>query len=390
MTLPLRSLIALLCFIGMLGNAYADKQQELENLRSRIVTLQKEIEKTRESREEIADSLRESERAISDSSRALGHLESQRREADQRLSHLRQQQTKLSSSQEQQQLMLGKLLYQQYLAGGQQHLQLLLSGRDPGQIARDLNYYEYIARERAALLSNLRTTLVELRSVDTETREKRTQLAQLQKEYAQHKAALEKEQRTRQQVLQSISQKLKQQRKEVTRLQRDENRLTQLVEKIGKMLAKPKSKSLFRNDNLPDNRYAGQPFEQLRGKLTLPVRGEVANRFGAPREESTVSWKGLFVRSPSGQPVKSIAAGRVVFADWLRGFGNLLIVDHGSGYMSLYGNNEALHKQVGDELRGGETVASVGNSGGNEDSGLYFELRHESKPLDPAKWLATK
>ncbi len=374
----------------MLGNAYADKQQELENLRSRIVALQKEIEKNRESREEVADSLRESERAISDSSRALGHLESQRREADQRLSHLRQQQTKLSNSQAQQQLMLGKLLYQQYLAGGQQHLQLLLSGRDPGQIARDLNYYEYIARERAALLANLRTTLIELRSVDTETREKRAQLAQLQKEYAQHKAALEKEQRTRQQVLQSISQKLKQQRKEVTRLQRDENRLTQLVEKIGKMLSKPKSKSLFRNDNLPDNRYAGQPFEQLRGKLTLPVRGEVANRFGAPREESTVSWKGLFVRSPSGQPVKSIAAGRVVFADWLRGFGNLLIIDHGSGYMSLYGNNEALHKQVGDELRGGETVASVGNSGGNEDSGLYFELRHESKPLDPAKWLETK
>jgi septal ring factor EnvC (AmiA/AmiB activator) len=286
--------------------------------------------------------------------------------------------------------MLGKLLYQQYLNGDQQHLQLLLSGREPAQVSRDLSYFQYIARHRAALINNLRTTLVELRNVDVQTREQRSELARLQTEYVQHKTALEKEQHKRQQVLQSISQKLKQQRKEVTQLQRNENRLTQLIEKIGKMLAQPKTKSLFRNDNLPDNRYAGQSFEQLRGKLILPVRGEVSNRFGTARPESTVLWKGLFVRSAAGQPVKAIAAGRVVFADWLRGFGNLLIVDHGRGYMSLYGNNETLHKQVGDELHGGETVASVGNSGGNEDSGLYFELRHESKPLDPVKWLATK
>ena len=98
-------------------------------------------------------------------------------------------------------------------------------------------------------------------------------------------------------------------------------------------------------------------------------------------------WKGLFVRTSSGQAVKAIAAGQVVFADWLRGFGNLLIIDHGKGYMSLYGNNESLHKQVGDILRGGDTIAVVGNSGGNDISGLYFELRHKSKPLDPIKWL---
>ena len=122
----------------------------------------------------------------------------------------------------------------------------------------------------------------------------------------------------------------------------------------------------------------------------MPVKGGLANQFGTQRPDSTVQWKGLFLRTSAGQAVKAVAAGRVVFADWLRGFGNLLIVDHGNGYMSLYGNNETLYKQVGDVLRGGDTVAAVGNSGGNENSGLYFELRHEGKALDPMKWLATK
>src|SRR6185369_730339 len=109
-----------------------------------------------------------------------------------------------------------------------------------------------------------------------------------------------------------------------------------------------------------------------------------------PREGSGVLWKGLFIASPTGQDVKAIAPGRVVFADWLRGFGNLLIIDHGDGYMSLYGNNESLFKQVGDAARSGETVAAVGNSGGNMDSGLYFEIRHQGVAFDPLGWVSLR
>jgi septal ring factor EnvC (AmiA/AmiB activator) len=156
------------------------------------------------------------------------------------------------------------------------------------------------------------------------------------------------------------------------------------------MLARPKGKGKdqFRNDSLPDDSFSGSPFDALKGKLRLPVKGVVSNRFGSRRPDSTVLWKGLFMRAAADQPVKAVAAGRVVFADWLRGFGNLLIIDHGKGYMSLYGNNDTLYKQVGDEVQGGDTVAAVGNSGGNEDSGLYFELRHQGKPLDPMQWVA--
>jgi septal ring factor EnvC (AmiA/AmiB activator) len=368
----------------------ASQQEELENLRKRITTMQRELEKTSESKSEAADSLRESERAISNSNRKLAQLAAQQYAAGIKLSALQAQQQNLASSMSDQQVQLGKLLHQQYLGGEQEYLKLLLNNHDPNQAVRDLQYYQYIARGRATWLATLRNDLVALDAASKAALEQRAELASLRAEQADQKNILETEQHARQRMLVKISKQLRQQRREISHLQHDENRLAQLVDKLTRMLAQPKSKSLFRNDNLPDSRFDGNPFDQLKGKLALPVRGEVTNRFGTRRPDSSVRWKGLFLRAPSGQAVKAIAAGQVVFADWLRGFGNLLIIDHGKGYMSLYGNNETLYKQVGDVLRGGDTIATVGNSGGNENFGLYFELRHESKPLDPMKWLATK
>lgn len=390
MTVLPRLLPLALCALTLVGPAHASQQEELENLRKRIGAMQREMDKTNESKSEVADALRESERAISDANRKLAELTEEQRTADTRLGELQAREHQLSGNLESQQALLGKLLYQQYLGGKQEYLKLLMNNQDANQAARDLRYYQYIARGRAAWLNSLRNDLAELNTVSNAAREQRAAVDSLREEQSAQKTALEHEQRARQQVLSKLSQQLRQQRREINRLQRDENRLAQLVEKIAKMLAQPKSRSLFRNDNLPDNRFDGSPFEQLRGKLAFPVKGEITNRFGTPRPDSTVLWKGLFLRTSSGQAVKAIAAGRVVFADWLRGFGNLLIIDHGRGYMSLYGNNETLYKQVGDVLHGGDTIAAVGNSGGNEDSGLYFELRHESKPLDPTKWLALR
>ena len=126
-----------------------------------------------------------------------------------------------------------------------------------------------------------------------------------------------------------------------------------------------------------------------RGSLRLPVRGAVSGRFGSARDGGG-TWRGLFIKAGSGSEVKAIAGGRVVFSEWMRGFGNLLIVDHGDAYLSIYGNNESLLKQVGQAIKGGETIATVGNSGGNPESGLYFELRHQGQPIDPMKWASLK
>ena len=383
------ALLLYICLVTGINSAYALQQDELDNLRKHISVLQKELEKTSESQSEAADELRESERAISNSKRKLAELAVQHRAADHTLEKLKQQAQQLERDMQSQQAMLSKLLYQQYLGGKQEYFKLLLNNHDPDQAAREMRYYEYIARGRSTWLNMLRVNLAQLNEVVQQTRQKSGEIAALQQEEKSQQKILEKDKLARQQVISQFALQLKQQRHEIGRLQRDENRLSQLVAKLSKILTRQKNKKgVFNNDKLPDNRFDGKPFGQLKGKLTLPVMGEVVNKFGSARPDSTVLWRGLLLRAASGQPVKAVAAGRVVFADWLRGFGNLLIIDHDQGYMSLYGNNETLYKQVGDILRGGDTVAAVGNSGGNENSGVYFELRHKGEPLDPIKWIA--
>ena len=384
--------LAILSLCLALGSnaAYATRQEQLENLRKRISALQQEVEKTTESKSEAADALRDSERAISDSNRKLHNLALQQQAATRSLKQMQQQSAKLEQDAQGQQALLGQLLYQQYLGGRQEYLKLLLNNHDPNQVARELQYYEYITRDRAAWLHTLRSNLAQINSLADQTRQKSDEIAKLQAAEKNQRKHLENDKRARRQVLRKIALQLRRQRHEMGRLQRNENRLSQLVEKLSHMLSRPQGQGIFSNNQLPDDRFDGEPFAALKGKLTLPVKGVVTNRFGTPHPDSRVLWKGLFLRAASGQPVKAVAAGRVVFADWLRGFGNLLIIDHGKGYMSLYGNNETLYKQVGDTLKGGDTVAAVGNSGGNEDSGLYFELRYKGEPLNPMQWIASK
>jgi septal ring factor EnvC (AmiA/AmiB activator) len=286
---------------------------------------------------------------------------------------------------QEQQLLLAKLLHQQYLGGKQEYFILLLNNHDPNQAARELQYYEYIAQSRAAWLKTMRGNLAKLNAVTT-GKTKNIELAELQAEQTQ-KQSLLREKNAHQQVLKKIALQLKQQRQEIGRLQRDENHLATLLAKLSRIVAQPKTSPPPNNSGKSSIRTPGAPFVTLKGKLALPVKGKISNKFGSKRPDSPVLWKGLFVRAAASQQVSAVAPGRVIFADWLRGFGNLLIIDHGLGSMSLYGNNETLYKQVGDELLAGDIIAAVGNSGGNENYGLYFELRHEGIPLDPGKWV---
>lgn len=379
--------LTLLCACMVASGADAAQQEKLDRLRQRITTLQQQLEKTGESKSGAADALRESERAISARNRELTKLASQQHAANNALRSLQQQSRLRENKIRNQHTLLGKWLAQQYMSGQQEHFKLLLNNRDPNQVTREMRYYQYIARSRAAEINTLRDNLEQLTALVAQTREKRDEIVALQAQQKTHIQALEKEKRARQIILSRYARQIKQQRREIGRLQRDEARLSQLVNKLTEVLAQPDNPRLFSNDALPDNRFDGQPFAQLKGKLVLPVKGRVSNKFGSKRTDSTMRWKGILMQAASGQAVKAVAAGRVVFADWLRGFGNLLIIDHGQGYMSLYGNNETLYKQVGDTLSGGDTVATVGNTGGNEDSGLYFELRHKGTPLDPMKWI---
>lgn len=388
------TLLILLCSAGAAWSAPSatGAKEELRELRGKIEALQKRLADAEESRTEAADALKASERAISDANRSLRELAQQSREADQRLAELRAALRESETTLKAQRALLARLLYQQYLGGQQpEPLKLLLNRENPNQIARQIHYFGYISRARADLIEGLRTHLARLRELAQEVERQVARLAAIAAEQTAQKQRLEQEKRARGQVLTRISRDIQKQKREIGTLRRDENRLTRLIEQLGRIISRtpsrPPSAARLRNERLPDGTGDGSPFQALKGKLSLPVRGELGNRFGSPRSDSGLMWKGLFIASKTGEEVRAVASGRVVFADWLRGFGNLLIIDHGDGYMSLYGNNEALYKRVGDTIRGGEIIATVGNSGGNADSGLYFEIRHQGKPFDPLTWV---
>ncbi len=368
------------------GNA---QSEELRQLRSRIDALQKQLAASEGTKIEAVDALRGSEHAISGINRALRELAGRQRAINAEVAQLQGQNPRIAADIELQQTRLARLLYQQYIGAQPDALKLLLNREDPNRIARELHYLTHLSRARAELIRSLRTNLERLNELTRVGQRQRAELAAIHSEQQAQRKRLENEKRARKTVLLRVSRQIEGQRREISTLKRDENRLAKLVERLNQVLSGSPPEAL-RNERLPHAAGDGGPFSRLKGQLRLPVRGELKNRFGGPREGGSLSWKGLFIAAPAGLEVKAIAAGRVVFADWLRGFGNLLIIDHGDGYMSLYGNNESLYKEVGTATRGGETVAAVGNSGGNTLSGLYFEIRHKGKAFDPLAWVNLK
>ncbi|MEY4729019.1 MAG: hypothetical protein RL020_177 [Pseudomonadota bacterium] len=381
----------------------APPNEELKALRGRINELQKDIAKKEDSKSEVADDLKESEKEISETNRTLSELAAEQKETSGELSALQSKTGALKNNVTKHQADLEKVIKNQYQSGSDDALKLLLNGQDPAQVSRHMHYYSYLSKARAESIQGLKTDIAQLKLAEDETRASAKELAELQAEEARQKKKLLTERQKRKNLLDKISGQIKTQKREVGKLKQDEARITQLVERLAKMLAQKKKKPrpattqpapdnvkpgapVIQNDEEPDDSFRGTTFASLRGKLKLPVRGELANRYGSPREGGGLTWKGLFIRANEGAGVKAVADGKVVFADWLRGFGNLMILDHGSGYMSLYGNNESLLKQVGTTIKPGDTIASVGNSGGNAESGLYFELRHQGKTLDPLPW----
>ena len=397
----------------------AEKQANLEELRHRIETMRKELAGSENNKAQAADKLRDSEREISRLQRELSELAGQKGQLQARLRLLDQQSSTLNSTLEQQQVQLSRLLYRQYLNPAPDSLRLILNGGNPSQLSRDLYYLKAIARARAEATAQIAATLQQKEALTEDIRGKNTALSALAEEQAKKHSALQKERTSRQQVFNEISSKVKAQRQEIGSLQQDEQRLTRLIDRLSAVLAaraakaakaaaeeaqrkkvasaqaaaKPQAQPTQKSGGEAENRHSPSAtsgnFAQQKGTLRLPVRGAITARFGSPREGGG-NWRGLFIRAAQGSDVRSIANGTVVFAEWMRGFGNLIIVDHSDGYLSIYGNNDALLKQVGQTIRGGDVIATAGNSGGNPESGLYFELRHQGHPIDPMKWASLK
>ena len=339
-----------------------------------------ELEGRESDRREARDALRASDVAISDATRALREIESATRLKREEITELETRRGSQERSLEAERAALGRLLAAHAFSGGAPDLvRVALSSEDFGDAARRLYYLGYVSRAAAEMIGDHRARLDALANVKLALEEKARELVELQARARADRETLLKERRERQRVLERIALEIRSARKRIQVLRADESRLARLVEEIGKVLAARPGAGYGRArveraaESGPDD---STPFSRLKGRLRLPVRGELAGRA-----------KGVFIRAAEGEPVRAVAAGRVVYADWMRGFGNLLIVDHGENFLTIYGNNDSLLKQTGDAVKLGEALATVGASGGNEETGLYFELRHEGRPFDPLGWV---
>jgi len=406
-------LLALLLPAAALAASPAAKKAELKEqhgeLRERLDALRRELAKSEESRAYAADQLKETESAISDADRGLRRLGEQRSAVQSEIAELEGQSRRLSEQTATQQAQLSRLLHRQYTRGPGAEgdaLQQLLAGRDPNQAALDDHFLKRLSQARADLIASLRTKAEEKKRLTEAARDKNAELATIEHKQQQARASLGEQQKQRQALLARTADKIKAQRREIGALQRDEKRLAKLIEGLARIVKRtpppspPRPASVptdgtrpapaIRNERVPEPSQTSGAFASLKGRLHLPVRGEIASRFGKPRPEGGTTWKGLFIRAAEGSDVKAVAAGQVVFADWLRGFGNLVVVDHGDAFLSVYGNNQSLLKETGQNVRAGEAIATVGSSGGNPESGLYFELRHQGQPFDPLRWVSLR
>ena len=410
--IPGRSICVTALFLSLLSASAAfaasvdAKKDELQDLKSRIESLRRNMAKAEESKTYAADQLRETESAISDVNRRLHELGAERGELKAQLAGLDGQSQRLDRQAGAQQNQLARLLNRQFVGGDSDALKLLLSGEDPNQAARDKYFLTQLSRAKADLIQQLRAVAAEKRQLADAVRERQAQLAEVERREQESRAQLLARKKQRLTTLAAIGDRLKAQRREIDTLKRDEQRLSKLIEGLARIAAAKKTgprakpggaapggtgraaKAPPLKSHDPGN--VGGAFAALRGHLRLPVKGTISGRYGQPRPEGGATWKGIFIRAAEGVEVRAVAGGAVVFSDWLRGFGNLLVIDHGDDFLSVYGNNESLLVAVGASVKDGESVATVGNSGGNPDSGLYFELRHRGQPFDPLKWTSSR
>lgn len=380
---PWRFLLALLWVACMLPTGLTADEGELETktrqlkqLKSRIESLNRVLRSTEDQRNEQNRALRETEQQI-------GLIARRIRVTDQSLQRQKRQLAKLEAERADARLQLDnhqssleRQIRAAYAMGRQEKVKILLNQQDPAVVSRVMVYYDYFNAARIAQMGLIEESLRELSHIEREIAKEERRLQQLQAKNNNERLQLEAAQRGRHEIIAKLNRRLQDQGQELNNLKDDESQLASLISNIQQALS-----------DLPlDPATAHEPFRSRKGKLPWPARGRLAASYGSRREVGKLTWDGVLIAAPEGREVRAIHHGRVAFADWLRGFGLLLIIDHGDGFMSLYGHNQSLFKETGEWVEPGEVVAQVGNSGGRTQSGIYFGIRHNGEPQNPQKW----
>lgn len=347
--------------------------EQLDALRERISKLERALSEDLQSRDELQSELRRTEVRISDLASEARELLARRERAREQLEALEAEREKLVDEQATQIDWLTRTVRASFMSGREPLVKLLLNQEEPDQLARMLRYQEYFQKARSERLESIREDLEHLRRVSLEIRDAREELARRHNAVAERQRQLEQAGREREQALARVTRRLDDREERLRQMRENEARLQQLLEEMDEALA-----------DIPDD-PTGKAFSEMAGELPWPVSGQRKVEFGS-RREGSVRWNGVLLQADTGTPVRVVHSGRVVFADWLRGYGLMIIVDHGERFFTMYGHNRSLLRDVGDWVQTGDVLALAGNSGGMDSSGVYFEIRRDGQPQDPDGW----
>ncbi|WP_083704579.1 murein hydrolase activator EnvC [Motiliproteus sp. MSK22-1] len=349
-------------------------EKKVRQLQKNIRKLETQLKEFKGESKSLQTALRGSEKKAGKLSQAIRVNQQQISEGQKQLKALAEEQNRLKEAQVEQAEILRKQLLAAYRMGRQDQIKLLLNQKNPERLSRILRYYEYLNRSKIESIALYQQTLASLTDVEREIAARQQQLEQRQSQLKRNSEQLEASRRQRKKALGQLKRQISGGDKRLQRMKSDRQRLQQVLKQLQQTLKKI------------DLSWESKEFSQFKGKLKWPTKGRVVRSYGS-RTDQGIKNEGILISAPMGRQVTAVHHGRVVFADWLRGFGLLIIVDHGNGYMSLYGHNESLLKEVGDWVSTSEKIATVGDSGGLSSTGLYFAIRYKGQPYNPKPWL---
>ena len=368
-------LCSFLCITSTSSAAQESETQKetntkLDDVKSAISKQKTSIKKTTYKRKKLEQQLKSDDLAIAKVAKKINITQQDQRSTQKELIKLTKQKRQLSKEKKQQEQVLGNQLRAAYSTGHHDYLKLMLNQENPASIQRTVTNYQYLNNARMKEIDNFKKTIDKLLLVTTEHQQQSEHLEGLEHQQLQQKVSLEKNKKQRSKTINLLNKELLNSKQLLTKLVEEEENLISALQQLAQL-------------SKPDEELNG--LSQLKRKLAWPVKGRINRSFGS-KKQGYLKWKGVLMAAPVGRQVKTIHNGTVLFADWLKGYGLVTVIDHGQGYMSLYGHNQTLLKSVGERVETGEPIALVGQSGGQLRPGLYFEIRYRGQAVNPKKW----
>ena len=351
-----------------------EKNHKLENIRTQIKDVESSIETAIKNVDQLFGQLQVNEVAATETSTRIQRLQQQIKEKNRELMELDKRMARQDALLSSQRKQLAQQIRATYKTGRNNYLKLLLNQQEPGRVGRILAYYNYDVQARTRRIAGINVALAEIASLEQRIQSETQALMHLQEEEEQKLVEFQSYRTSRHEITSKLQAYIDEKGEQLQILQGNEQELTKLVSEL-----KHQELAIQIFEDMP-------PFNTLQGKLDWPVRGKITSRFGSLRKGGKLKWQGVNIAAKNGADVRAITNGKVVFADWFRNMGLLMILDHGDGFMSLYGHNERLLKKPGDWVLAGEPITRVGDTGGQHRSGLYFEIRQSGNPINPNLW----